>query len=216
MNPPPLITFAVNAEANPTRHQLQQQRINHRMLITGIGPCAARTSITRALDQASRPPRVLTCGFAGGLNPTLPLGQLVFDADPAFPLAQALMPIGARPASFLASDRILATAADKAAARQLSGADVVEMESFVIRQLCRERDIPSATLRVISDTAQEDLPLDFSRFLSDSGAFRYDQLLAALCRAPGRIPALIRFQRQTRQAARPLAAGLGTLLRPRN
>jgi len=156
---------------------------------------------------------VITCGFAGGLDPALPLGQLVFDADPAFPLAQALMPIGARPASFLSSDRILATAADKAAARELSGADVVEMESFVIRQLCRERNIPSATLRVISDTAREDLPLDFSRFLSDSGAFRHDQLLAALFRAPGRIPALIRFQRQTRQAALTLAAGLGALLR---
>jgi adenosylhomocysteine nucleosidase len=212
LNPPPLITFAVNAEAAPTRHHLQQQRINSRILITGIGPHAARASITRALEP-SRPPMVITCGFAGGLDPALPLGQLVFDADPAFPLAQALMPIGARPASFLASDRILATAADKAAARELSGADVVEMESFVIRQLCRERNIPSATLRVISDTAREDLPLDFSRFLSDSGAFRYDQLLAALFRAPGRIPALIRFQRQTRQAALTLAAGLGALLR---
>jgi adenosylhomocysteine nucleosidase len=204
---PPLITFAVPAEAAPAHRTFQQRQLPARFLVTGIGAHAARGSLLQAL-AGSRPPFVLTCGFAGGLNPTLPRGTLVYEADPDFPLANRLPASGARSVRFLGSDRILSTAWDKAAAREQSGADAVEMESFAIRELCREHNVSSATFRVISDTAQEDLPMDFSCFLSVSGRFRYEKLAVALLLSPTRIPPLIRFQRQTRHAANALAEGL--------
>jgi adenosylhomocysteine nucleosidase len=210
LNPPPLITFAVHAEAAPARRLLHQCQIPSRLLITGIGALAARAAVLRTLDD-SLPPFVLTCGFAGGLDPALPGGRLVYEADPDFPLSNRMSACDAARVAFLASDRILSSATEKAAARDQSHADAVEMESFAIRQLCRERGIPSATFRVISDSAREDLPLDFTRFLTSSGRFRYEQLAIALLRSPARIPPLIRFQRQTREAANILASGLCAL-----
>jgi nucleoside phosphorylase len=156
---------------------------------------------------------VLTCGFAGGLDPGLSRGALVYDADLNFPLANRLLASGARPVSFLGSDRILTSASEKATAREQSNTDAVEMESFIIRQVCRECGIPSATFRVISDTAQEDLPVDFSRFVNLSGRFRYESLFIAVLLSPTLIPPLIRFQRHTRNAANTLAEALCGLFR---
>ena len=210
MNPPPLITFAVHAEVAPARRQLHQCQIPCRLLVTSIGARATHGAVLRTLDD-SLPPFVISCGFAGGLDPALPRGRLVYEADPAFPLVNRMPACDAARVAFLASDRILTSATEKTAARDQSHADAVEMESFAIRQLCRERGIPSATFRVISDTAGEDLPLDFTRFLTSSGRFRYEQLALAVLRSPARIPPLIRFQRQTREVANILASGLCTL-----
>jgi adenosylhomocysteine nucleosidase len=212
LNPLPLITFAVHAEAAPTRRLLRKHQLPAHLLVTGIGSAAALRSVPPTL--ASRPPFALTCGFAGGLNTELPAGLLVADADPDFPIRHRLAACGARFATFLDSNCILTTAYEKAAARARSQADVVDMESAAIRRLCQEAGIPSATFRVISDAAGEDLPLDFNRFLGHSGQFRYDRLIVALLQSPSRVRALIRFQRQTRSAAEALARGLQSILKP--
>jgi adenosylhomocysteine nucleosidase len=210
LNPPPLITFAVRAEAAPAQRLLRRHSIPAQFLLTGIGSTAATKSVAPAL--ASRPPLVLSCGFAGGLNRALPAGALVADVDPGFPLRDALTACGAQFVIFLNSNRILTTVQEKAAARAHSHADAVDMESTTVRQLCLKAEIPSATLRVISDAADEELPLDFNRFVGHSGRFRYDRLMLALLRSPGRVRSLIRFQRQTRSAAAILAAALASLL----
>jgi adenosylhomocysteine nucleosidase len=212
LNPLPLITFAVHAEAAPTQRLLRTHKLPVRLLLTGIGSNAARKSVAPTLSD--RPAFALSCGFAGGLDPSLSTGMLVADADPGFHIRNRLAACGAHFATFLNSDRILSTSREKAEARERSHADVVDMESAAIRRLCQEAGIPSATLRVISDTAGDDLPLDFNRFLSHSGQFRYDRLMLALLRSPGRVRALIHFQRQTRRAAEALALGLQTILTP--
>ncbi|NDA69060.1 MAG: hypothetical protein EBY09_20920, partial [Verrucomicrobia bacterium] len=100
---------------------------------------------------------VLTCGFAGGLSAGLAAEQVIFDADERFPLREALIGAGAAPARFHCADRVAVTAREKATLREQTGAEAVEMESGVIRRLCEERGIPSATVRVISDAADESL-----------------------------------------------------------
>jgi hypothetical protein len=148
---------------------------------------------------------VLTCGFAGGLDPVLELASVVWDADAGFPGAAWLRDSGAVPGRFHCENRVAVTAVEKKALRQRTGADVVEMESGVIRRLCRERGIPSATVRVVSDTAGEDLPLDFNSLTTPDLRLDPMKLAFALIRAPGRIPELLRFQRRVSRAANRLA-----------
>ena len=97
--------------------------------------------------------------------------------------------------------------------RELTKADAVEMESSIIRQICRDQKIPSATLRVISDPANEDLPLDFNALMTADQNLSIPSLIVALAKSPGKIPALMQLQRNTSFAAKRLAQVLESLLR---
>lgn len=205
-----LITFAVTPEAAALRRQLGP-RAGLRLLLTGMGPANARRALADALAER-QPGRVITSGFAGGLNPGLTPGTVVFEADPIVELQPALLAANALPGRFHCVQRVASTAREKRSLWQATGADAVEMESAVIRRLCSERGIPCATVRVISDAADEDLPLDFNRFLTDDLRLNYARLAVALARSPGKIRRLLRFQRRAKAAAERLAAVLLAVL----
>jgi hypothetical protein len=92
--------------------------------------------------------------------------------------------------------------------RNETGADAVEMESAAIHAVCAERGIPCATVRVISDTAAEDLPLDFNALAKPDKNLDFGRLAWAIARSPGKIGALMQLQRKTKFAAEQLAAVL--------
>ena len=179
-------------------------------LITGIGPRRAEQALKHAFAHHS-PRLVLTCGFAGGLNPDHPLGHVLFETD-AERWNAPLRAAGAHPGRFIHSDRVLVTAAEKAALFQSTQGDAVEMESSVLRRVCREYGVPCVTVRVISDTAGEDLPLDFNRFTRADGSLSLPRLLAGLARQPGAVPQLMRFNRRLGIAARALGEVLRRFL----
>jgi adenosylhomocysteine nucleosidase len=206
-----LVCFAMPPEARPFR-KLSARRNDILVLITGVGQANARRAVEASLSRC-KPELLLTCGFAGGLDPKLPVGTTVFDAAADFPLRTALMAAGARAARFHCADRIIATAADKALLREATSADAVEMESQTIRQLCTARALASATVRVISDGADEDLPLDFNRFFTSDQKMDYLKLFWEIGKHPGYVRALLRFQRQTQSAAQRLANTLVQVLR---
>ena len=206
-----LFTFAVPEEARPFRRLLPLHATVH-SLVTGIGPRNATAALTAHLPRL-QPSAVISCGFAGGLNPALPLAQVVADLTDAGNLRPLLERLQLPHTRFLTSPRVISRAADKRALFASSGADAVEMESGPIRDLCRQRGLPCAIIRVISDTAHEDLPLDFNQFLDSGDKLVLTRILGTLAAAPGRIPALLRFQRQTRLAAQRLADVLAHIVR---
>ena len=243
-----------------------QAKASERRLVPASRPQDASTSQARLVSSLAPPELVLTCGFAGGLNPAFKLGDVVFELANA-PLAPSLSPqsgervsartgeggngnagkrtaddkseppsasaslrrdeyvgcydlrekllaTGAKPATFFCADGIATTAAEKKKLRDETGADAVEMESAAIHAVCAERGIPCATVRVISDTATEDLPLDFNALAKPDKSLDYGKLLLAIAKSPGKIGALMKLQKQTRFAAERLAEVLAKIVFP--
>jgi adenosylhomocysteine nucleosidase len=206
-----LVCFAMKEEAGPFQ-RLAAGKSGVSIQLTGIG----RRNVERSLEEFFRrnsAQRVFTCGFAGGLDPALKSGDLLFltvQSD----LERALVESGAARATFFCSPRIAATAAEKAQLWRQTGAHAVEMESAVVHEICQQRGIPVATVRVISDTAGEDLPLDFNQLANPDQSLNYGKLAWAIAKSPGKIPALMRLQKQCRFAADRLAALLAKVIWP--
>ena len=204
-----LVCFAVKEEAKYFMPHLSRAG-SVQGWVTGMGRRNAAESIREAV-AAVEPECVLTCVFAGGLNPELSLGAVVFDHDFDASVEKPLLEIGAIPARFHCSRRVAILAKEKRGLWESTGADVVEMESSVIRNLCREWKIPSATIRVISDTAQDDLPLDFNALMTSDDRIHFGKLALALLSSPRKVSQLIAFQRQTITAAKELGRVLNEL-----
>jgi adenosylhomocysteine nucleosidase len=230
--------FALKEEAAPFLEIAGGLRRGHHVsiLLTGIGrqnaekslreflgstpaPGAAvdASSTAKANDAASfatregacAPQLVLTCGFAGGLNPELEIGDVVFEiGNRKSEIGNQLVAAGAKPAKFFCADRIATTAAEKKRLREETGADAVDMESAAIHAVCAEKHIPCATVRVISDTASEDLPLDFNTLAKPDKNLDYGKVAWAIAKSPGKIGALMELQKKTKFAAERLAAVL--------
>lgn len=208
-----LVCFAVKEEAAAFRKSFENSS-TVQILVTGMGEKNSERALWKTLKKCS-PALVLTCGFAGALNPTLKIGDVVFDEDAGACLGDALIEAGAQRGGFCCTTRVATTAAEKAELRRETKADAVEMESRSIRAICRKKKIPSATIRVISDTAHEDLPLDFNALMTEDQELSFPKLALALLKSPGKIPRLMKLQRNTSFAAKRLADVLEKLLRAR-
>jgi adenosylhomocysteine nucleosidase len=204
-----LVCFAVRQEAKPFQN-LIHDRSDVSVLITGMGMANAERSVRKAL-QKIRPARVFTCGFAGALAPEWRVGDVVFETSDSA-LSERLRLAGAQPARFCCAERVAVTRAEKAALRQARHADAVEMESAAIQKLCREAEVACVLLRVISDTADEDLPLDFNALMNERQQLSVTRLAMALMKSPQRIPALIRLGRNSALAAERLARVLAQVI----
>ena len=225
-----LFCFALKEEAAPFQ-KIVAGKPGIAVLLTGIGRENAEKSVRDFLDSSrSRrnetqtkietphvdsfvPVWVLTCGFAGGLNPDLKLGDVVSEPGIRNPeVGVKLAAAGAKPARFFCADRIAVTIAEKKRLREQTGADAVEMESAAIHAVCAEHGIPCATTRVISDTADEDLPLDFNALAKPDKNLDIGKLLLAVAKSPRKIGALMKLQKQTRFAAERLAEVLAKVV----
>jgi adenosylhomocysteine nucleosidase len=250
MTKSPLICFALKEEAAPFR-KIAASKPGIFILLTGIGRQNAEKSVRvffyssrsrgneTQTERGSRPEThhvvsyepdlVLTCGFAGGLNPALKLGDVVFEISrsrgaetqiknekqsetPHVVSYEKLVAAGAKPAKFFCADHIATTVAEKRKLRAATGADAVEMESAAIHAVCAERGVACATVRVISDPANEDLPLDFNMLAQPDKSLDYSKLFLAIAKSPGKIGALMKLQRQARFAAERLAEVLAKVL----
>jgi adenosylhomocysteine nucleosidase len=209
-SPATLVCFAVREEAAHFR-QLARSRPDIEILLTGMGRRNAEKAIGAALAK-QRLQRVITAGFAGGLDPGLARRTVVFCAEQETNLMPALLSAGARRVRFYCAEAVVATAAQKRVLHDNTGAQVVEMESQFIQALCREHEVPVATVRVILDTATEDLVLDFNRLMTPDQRIDGRKLAIALLKSPQKIPALLRLHKESAMAARALGEVLASAL----
>ncbi len=201
-----LVCFAVREEAKffkPKAHQ--------KVLITGMG----RNNAARVIEDACnkfQPTFVVTCGFAGALNPLYAESDVVFDADEETKLTSKLEEFGAKRCSFFCAARVAITSEEKKRLWRNTGMDAIEMESETIRDFCRDIRLPSATIRSISDSAHDDLPLDFNLLMNDKKQVDFKKMSWLLIRSPRLMIELLAFQKKSIDAAQSLADCLHKVL----
>jgi len=212
MNPGPLrvVCFAVKEEARFFQ-RLASRRPDVRVLLTGMGSRNAER-VVRSYLEATRPGLLVSAGFAGGLKPGLPRGTVLFSDAKDVPVEKALLAAGAERGRFHFARRVVAHAVEKKRLYDNTGADAVEMESEIICAVCREQRVPSVTVRVVLDTAEEDLPLDFNELLTPDERMEVGKLVLRMLKQPGLIPALLSLRQQSEMAAKRLGEVLGRVL----
>lgn len=187
--------------------------------VAGVGRERAARATELLLDGHG-PRRIISAGFAGGLDDTLSRGSLVEpgavrrEADSArLPLAAAgRSPARQRP-MILTLDRIARTKAEKAALATATGAALVDMETFAVAAVAAAAGIPCHGLRVVSDAATDELPADLGRLVQpQSAARRAGVVLGMLGRRPRAVADLWRLWERAVVDGRTLAAGLVRLI----
>ena len=199
---PALVCFALKEEARAFQ-KLSAGDPGVSVLITGMGQENSRRALLEQLKEFT-PSFVLTCGFAGGLNPALGIGDILFASDDPN-LRARLTTAQATPAKVFCATRIATTVVEKAELRRTTGADAVEMESTAFAEVCGARGIRFAIVRAISDTANDTLPLDFNELSNPDLTLNFGKLAWVIAKSPGKIPALLRLQKNSSQAANRLA-----------
>ena len=136
--------------------------------------------------------QVVSIGFCGALDPALRVGDIVV-AGEAFET------------KIWSADRVAVTPQEKRQLRASSGAAVVEMEAAAVAGKARSWGLPFRAMKVVTDTADEDLPLDFNQYRDRDGRFQVARIAAAALLHPmGTLPRLLRLDRQCRRAAESL------------
>ena len=232
-----LVTFAVEAEFAPWRklRQFSQSNLGDVraysapvrdgeliVLLTGVGGRRAWAEATRVIWDGNVDV-CISSGLAGALREEHRPGDVLAAKEvhatnrkKVIPSDLALLELatacGAKVAdAFYSVDRVLVRSSEKC---ELSAkADAVEMESGDIMLEAVAFGAKVIAIRAISDAVEEDLPLDFNRVTTESGDVSIVKVLAQAAAHPGSIPALIRFGRQSRNAAEKLATVLDACIR---
>jgi adenosylhomocysteine nucleosidase len=146
---------------------------------------------------------VVSFGLCGALDPELKVGDLLigrwvadaddrFEADAAWATRIAERLPDAKPGGFARAERPVASAAEKAALRQGTGAIAVDLESFPVARLARWFGVPFAVIRAVSDAADRALPPAAQVGLGADGRPAIGPVFASLRSNPWQIGGLIR------------------------
>jgi adenosylhomocysteine nucleosidase len=222
-----LVTYAVEAEFAPWR-ALNMEKVTvgnvtlHRahigqatvdFVVTGMGAANA-TRVADAVISKSYSVCIIS-GFAGALKSSVKLGDIVAsekvqhhasrqteicDTDL---LTHASENGATRIATLLTTDHVVNTATEK---NRLSAfAEAVDMESFAILHAANKKNVPTAVVRVVSDSFDRDMPAELDTILDPQGNVKIAGVIRYVAKHPLMVPALVRLGRDSKTAAEALA-----------
>ena len=179
------------------------------MTSNGPGPKLSAEAVGAVLAADEQVDLMLSIGWCGALHPHFCVGDIfaasvVFAGQREFstkvPKCARTFLIG----RLISQDRFIATAAEKNELHVL-GAQAVEMEAASIALAAEERGVPFSCVRVVSDTALEDFPIDFNRFRDVTGRFDRKKIALRGLLSPFRgLPNLIRMGQRGRMTSKIL------------
>ena len=166
---------------------------------TGIGPAAAERAIGELLAHEN-PRRVISAGFAGGLDPALRAADTLTADFPTPLIFSKAIP--------------LETPAEKIAAFRETGARIVDMETDIIGAACARAGVPLTAVRAVSDSADEPLPVPFGVWFDTARQrARPLALVLHLLAHPSHIAPFARFVLRLPRVAEALAQAIAAALR---
>src|SRR6516164_7138460 len=199
-----LVTFAVDAEFAPWRKLRAFRHIDYdglqlwctdagtvqiTVLVTGIGTESSAQAMGLMMQMADE-----------NKHSEAPSEQLKVHPE----LRKQAVAMGAIAADcLLTSHQVMAKASAKRACS--SKAQSVDMESFEIVKEAQAWGAQSVVVRAISDSAKEDLPINFNLTLSKKQQVSVSKIVWQLAKNPVALPAVLRFAAQSRKAAEKLA-----------
>lgn len=191
---------------------------------------------TAALLDTAPVHAIFAVGFAGALTPGIEPGALC-TADRVLALPDPRSPRIARcfatesppadlPASrvsirltLVTTDQVIGHADEKRRLAyrmkeewEIDGPLIVDMESAGVAEMAASRGVPFMAIRVVTDSATRDLPMDFARCVGSNGEFSNAALVGQLLKRPAALPGLVRLGRDSLSGARRLATYIEELL----
>lgn len=170
----------------------------------GPGPQLARRAAALAAEHFPLS-MFLSTGFCGGLAPELGVGEIIAASEICgedghhYPVRLPQTP--ARSGVIYSSDRVACTVAEKSDLRR-TGAVAVEMEAAAVAGVAAEAGRVFYCVRVVSDTAADEFPLDFNAYRDPEGRFDRRRIaIAAVLHPFRRVPGLLRLKRNCDVAA---------------
>jgi adenosylhomocysteine nucleosidase len=200
-------------------------------VLIGAGDAAVLASgIETEIARGAK--RVLSFGTAGGLAPSMDYAagdifigcwakydsqRFLCDPDWRDSLLEALEhdglpPLANPPAAVVTcSPTTVSTAAAKVALRASTGADAVDMESFIAAKAAAAHGLPFAILRAITDPADFTLPPAAADALTSAGGINILGVLESLRSNPAQFPELAQLGGYSTLAFNNLAKALAIL-----
>jgi len=215
------------AEFNCFNKALLAARLDPRLfhvLVSGSSPAQAEKAAKHLIKARCR--KLISFGIAGGLDPSLSVGDVVFATHVITTLDQSY---GERPStrieklqmraenrtvkgSICGVDAIAFTPAEKATLFATTRAAVADMESHALAREATENGLPFFALRAISDSATDTLPTYVAEGVNAEGKPQIMPILKGLAANPLSLPHLLRLKRNTDKALASLESASARIL----
>ena len=183
--------------------------------VASVGLRAA--DIDARVAECRTPSLIITAGACGALSPELAEGALVVPelvTGPRGPShATDDVPALRRAGSLVTVDAVIETAKAKARLWLETGALAVDMESSLIVDWARQRRIPIAVLRGVSDTAARGVPADLAGVVDAGGHLSAGRAMRVMLARPRAVSDAFALCRGTAAALRNVAAALARVAR---
>jgi len=186
---------------------------------SGMGCDRARRALAEIAGKYTLK-RIISIGYAGALDPSLKVGDLVvadqvvyYETLKSYSLDGELlgtMPEVAR-GTLLTVDQVVATPPEKKALREKYSAVAVDMETFALAEETQARNLPFASVRAITDTADQEL-IDCSHLVEADGEVSKLKAGWHVLTHPGDLKGMIDLGKHAKTATASLTEFLGRTL----
>ena len=187
------------------------------VVLSGVGQKNAERATEKLID-VFEPKSVCSAGYAGGLTAWLQQcnlcvpEQVIRESDGealdlSKPIPQKTPPMPGKLTLITVND-VVETPEQKRTLNERTGAELVDMETFVVADVCRNRKLPFFSFRVVLDTASDQIPKDITKTLEsmDKGVSRFSgTILGNIWSRPSVVLDFVSLKKRAFTAAERLA-----------